>query len=391
MTAWVVRVQASTANFFLAVGNLSLRIIRRVLWPTRTRASPSTVCIYRIGNVGDIICALPAVRAIRREYPESRLLLLTSPGPRGLVGAIELLGGVDWLNEIIVYYPDDVSTWAGRWGLLKRLRTEHISLWVDLSSELASWHRQVRDMFFARLTGAHSAIGWHFSSLRLFSRAQSSLRSFPSEVERLLALVARDGISTEQVEFKLPIAAVHHEEVAGALRATGLDQPKIVAIAPGAKRSTNHWPVERFVEIGRRLHGQGFDVVVLGGGTDVSLCAEIAEGIGDKAQSLAGQLSLLGSCAMLERCRFLVCVDSGVQHMAAAVGTPCLSITSAREFPGKWRPWGKNVVLRHNIECNTCLLDACPIGNACMNAISVNETLAAIDLVMATETIHGYI
>ena len=117
-------------------------------------------------------------------------------------------------------------------------------------------------------------------------------------------------------------------------------------MAPGAKRSLSLWPVERFVAVGQHLTTKGFRVVVLGGIADVSVCQAVAEGIAGETINLAGRTSLKESCEVLKRCSLLICNDSGVQHLASAVGTACISIFSAHDMPGKWHPYGpENVVL----------------------------------------------
>jgi len=147
-----------------------------------------------------------------------------------------------------------------------------------------------------------------------------------------------------------------------------------VAIAPGAKRPANRWPIERYVEVGQELSRRGFHLLLLGGRGDEQSCAWIASQIGTDALNLAGRTSALESCEALRRCVFVVCNDSGVQHMAAAVGTPCVSIFSAREMRGKWYPHGaQHVVLREDVPCRACYLDECPRGNLCMKLVHVTD------------------
>jgi ADP-heptose:LPS heptosyltransferase len=66
--------------------------------------------------------------------------------------------------------------------------------------------------------------------------------------------------------------------------------------------------------------------------------------------------------------------------MAGAVGTPCISLFSARDMPNKWYPHGsRNLVLRKWVDCHTCLTEKCPYDNLCMNMITVDEVIEAID------------
>jgi ADP-heptose:LPS heptosyltransferase len=150
-------------------------------------------------------------------------------------------------------------------------------------------------------------------------------------------------------------------------------------VAPGAKRSANHWPESRWIEVARTLCAKGHRVVLLGTGAEAELCRRIADSAGPSAASLAGNTKLNELPAVLRRAIFAVCVDSGIQHVASAVGTPCVSLFSAREHKGKWHPQGHHTVIEKRIACHTCLLDRCPRDNLCMREISASEVIAACE------------
>jgi ADP-heptose:LPS heptosyltransferase len=118
---------------------------------------------------------------------------------------------------------------------------------------------------------------------------------------------------------------------------------------------------------------------LLGSPAEAGLCGRIAEAAGSRAGSLAGKTSLNHLPPILSRALFLVCVDSGIQHIASAVRTPCVSLFSARDYKGKWHPHGEHTVIEKRIACHTCMLDRCPRDNLCMHEISTREVLAACE------------
>lgn len=311
---------------------------------------------------------------MRRAYPEAHLTLLTSTGRRNSPGARELLEGVDWIDEIRCYEAGDIATLGGRWRLAMDLRHRRFDVWLNLSASLSSPLREFRDMIFARLAGARWARGWHIDTLHWARQAQSEHLAFPNEVDRVLTIVTRTGIPMQAVEFGLPRTAAVQARVDTLLPST--ESTAWVALAPGAKRSPNRWQPERFAAVGSWLVSRGVRVVLLGGPTEAGTCASIAAAIGPGASPLAGHLTLPESCEVLRRCRFAICVDSGVQHLASAVGTRCLSLFSFRDLRGKWHPYGdQHVVLQKWVPCHTCLLDECPNDNRCMKAIEVEEVI----------------
>lgn len=370
------RLQAAVIALGYRLLNGLLRLAAIVFWPSKRPKSAQSVLIYRIGNIGDVTCALPAMRAIRRAYPDARLTLLTSPGPKHLPGAKELLQDIAWIDEIRTYYPEEVASYAGRWRLLKDLRQRRIDLWFNLSASAPNLNlpREFRDMLFARLVGPRWARGWTVDAIVWGAQAQSLHLGFPGEADRLLNVIRQIGIDPQPVEFGLPILPVAQRKLDELTARLG--QVPWIAIAPGCKRSTNRWPIERFAEVARVLTEQGFSVMVIGGPGDAESGQYVVQATDGLGLNLAGRLSLVESIEALRRCQLAICVDSGIQHLASAVGTPTLSLFSAWQMRGKWYPHGtRNRVIQKLVPCHTCLLDTCPHDNRCMDAITTEEVI----------------
>ncbi|MBV8362317.1 MAG: glycosyltransferase family 9 protein [Deltaproteobacteria bacterium] len=325
--------------------------------------------------------------AISQNYPRAEVTLLSSPGRRGAPGASELLEGASWLKQLIIYYSDDLASRDRRRELLSQLRASEFDIWFELPASLVRMREILRNMLVARLAGAKWGYGWQLSTIRLAAQAQSERFTFPTEVERLVSIVMASGIPVESISYPLPIREHHQQRVSSLLNSVNTP---LVAIAPGAKRPTNRWPVERFAEVGRYLK-DNFAILVLGGASEQKICAEVATAVGRSTLNLAGKTSLLESAEILRRCRLAICNDSGTQHLAAAVGTPCISIFSRRDLKGKWWPYGsQHTVLYKDIGCHTCFLDNCPYENRCLNMVSAPEVVGSADRLLrplaATQT-----
>jgi ADP-heptose:LPS heptosyltransferase len=320
--------------------------------------------------------------AIRRAYPDAHLTLLTTPVLRNLPSAKDILDGAPWIDEIRVYYKDEIDTFAQQLKFIRALKKDPFDLWIELPIETSGPWRMLRNMAAARLAGAHWGCGWRLSFLPFARQAQVKYRqSFPNEVDRLLDVLRSCGfeLQSEAVTFPLPIGISERRKVDSLFDEYALASGRLAAIAPSAKREPNRWPPERFVRVGKHLTAMGFKLVILAGAGDRELCDQMVRQIGTDAFNLAGKTSILESCEMLRRCELLICNDSGVQHMASAVGTPCVSLFSARDMPGKWSPYGeRNLVLRKWVECHTCFAEKCPRENLCMKMIEVDEVIAAV-------------
>ena len=374
----LVALKARAADVLKVSANTLISLVRWCLWPGSRPTEAQNVCIYRIGNLGDIICALPAMQAVRDAYPNAKLTLLTSAGKRDGVGAQALLNGAPWLDDLVSYYIEDMATLRQRWRYFKQLRSRKFDAWIELSRNRITLRVVFRNMLAARLAGARWAYGWRISTIRWAAQAQSECKTFPNEVARLLHVTEACGIIAKERRFPLPLTEQHALTVDAVLKDFVPPGIAPVAIAPGAKRPTNRWPPERYAEVAQGLAERGFFVLFLGGPGEQEICQGMASRMGPRALSLAGRLSPLESCEALKRCAFVVCNDSGVQHMAAAVSTPCVSIFSFQDQPGKWHPYGpQHIVLQKYVPCHTCFLEYCPHDNLCVKLVEVSEVLEA--------------
>jgi ADP-heptose:LPS heptosyltransferase len=361
------------------LGNACIATLRMALWPRRRPAHAARVCVYRIGAIGDLVCATPALFAIRRAYPDAHLTLLTTPGKYSHSGhAEDLLGGAGWIDEIIVYDLDEVRTIKDRLAFGARLRARKFDAWFDLTLDRAKFTRIIRDMLLARLLGAQWASGWRLEHIGFAAKAEAEVKEFPDEIERLAGVLRACGIEGDATSFPPLVDELQDDSIGRFLRDVDADGRPLVAIAPGARRSCNLWPTDRFTAVCADLTAGGAAVFLIAGADDYSRCEQIGARSGSRATNLAGKLSLRESCALLRRCDLLICVDSGPQHLAAAVGTRCVAIFSQRNQRRRWYPHGsQHLVLEGSVECHTCLLDICPNDNRCMKQITVEQVLAA--------------
>jgi len=260
-----------------------------------------------------------------------------------------------------------------------KLRERKFDIWIAFPNNLANLSFTLRSILMARLTGAEWAYGWRIGTIRWAAQAQSECFQFPNEVERCMAIVKKIDVNPLEVVFPLPLNTCHMRVVDRLVEKHSLKGSHCVAIAPGAKRSTNRWPAERFGTVAKHLVECGLSVILLGGDSDVEICEKIVEIGGKEVINLAGQTSVLESCELLKRCLILICNDSGAQHLAVAVGTPCVSLFSFWQLRGKWWPHGtENTVLQKWVDCHTCFLDTCPFDNRCIKLIETDEVIECV-------------
>jgi len=272
---------------------------------------------------------------------------------------------------------------GGLRSLLKTVRDEQIDIWYQLPQSLGTFFQQARNIFFAKLAGVKWTWGYAVSTTRLFSRAQVNDLIHPQETQRLLDLLMLGGVPPVPVDFRLPISDSDRLTVAklGVISSLGRAR-KPLGINPGAKRPANRWPIDRFADIAKQWTEQGGYVVIFGGEQDRALGETISAASNGRALNLCGRTSLLQSAEALRHCGALLTNDTGTMHLAAAVGTPSVVAFSARDFLGKWQPWGDdNLVVRRDVPCSPCFKAVCPYDNLCLRKIGVDEIWNAIQAV----------
>ena len=367
------------ARFALAVKgafNLWLRLMRNLLF-LRRRAPQNLECIvvHLIGNVGDIVVAIPALVALRERYPESRLILFTSAGERerNLVGARELLDGASFLDGIEVYATEEIRSARGTFALLRRWRRLQPQLFVSLPPCNISPLSVVRNLLFARLTGASFGVGFEVVTLFLFSYEQALYKGlYPTEIARNLGHLKELGISSPSVSFEFgPPEATELRRIEKIARRS---RP-FVAVCPGGKQVGHRWPLERFIALAKYLkHERGLNLVAVGARFERELCDELLDAVGGGV-NLAGELSLRGTTELLSCALFLLTNDTGPMHLAAARATRVVAIYGSKDLAGRWHPAGEgHELFRARIACRQCLF-ADEESDHCVRQIEVEEVL----------------
>ena len=154
----------------------------------------------------------------------------------------------------------------------------------------------------------------------------------------------------------------------------GLQGRDIVGFGPGATYGpAKRWPAERWIELGRKLKDAGRPALIFGSFDESRLCKEIERNIGTTAVSLAGGTDIRQSAALIALCKTFVTNDTGVMHLAAAVGTRVIALFGSTN-PAWTKPWGGRHALLYTKEpCSPCYARTCRYGHYnCLHKLSVD-------------------
>lgn len=345
--------------FLYSVPNIILRTISLVLWPKGKPDSINNVCIYRVGNIGDLVCAIPALIAIKKKFPEAKISLLTSPGEKGNIGALETLRTAWFIDEIINYYTEEVSTMKGIYQLSKKLRKKNFDAWIYLPKELDTFLSLLKIMFFSKACKAKWSCGYFLTTNRRLNRYQFRGIFFLNEVERLKSILGKCiGINSLPYKYNFP-TSIDDEVKAKEICSIAKTNNVCVGFVTTAKRPHNEWPIDRFEALGRLIKEKYPEakIITVGGSDACQNTRYLKQQLGDDfVVDLSGRISLQVTSELLLFIDLLVTNNTGPMHMASMQNIPTIAIFSSAEFQGKWYPYGREtkVFINEAIPCAGC-------------------------------------
>lgn len=289
----------------------------------------------------------PLVRALRRRHPDARMTAVTR------TPFVPLLAHNPHLNEVIGW--DESVPLAVLAHRLRALRASHqLDLHGSLRSRALRWRVGGRWSTYPKRRLAREVL---IRTKRNIYRDRRPVAERYFDAARGLE-VKPDG-GPPEVFLSRPALAAAQDFLAS--RGLGVSR-QLIALAPGAAHFTKRWPPHHWIALGRRLLELGNDVVVLGGPNDAALGDTIAGAMEGSVANAAGGFDLLGSAALLKRARAVVSGDTGLMHLATAVGTPVVALFGPTVEPFGFFPYrAKATVLQRDLACRPCTAHGGPV------------------------------
>jgi heptosyltransferase-2 len=334
----------------------------------RHPTSPPNVLAVRFSSIGDVLLTTPLLRAIRHRHPTSRITVLTKSAH------VPLLSQNPHLSQVLALAPD--RTLASLAGELRKADYTHL---LDL-------HDNTRTRLLRTLVpGQWTSYPKHRIARAILIHTKRNLYRDPRPVaERYFSAARELDVTPDGEPPDLFLAPESIREAAEWLATTGLGRHRpLIALAPGAAHATKRWPFPHWRTLFHRVVQQGFDVAIVGGSDDASLGASLVNGARAHARNAAGRFGLQSTGALLQRATVLVSGDTGVMHMATAVGTPVVALFGPTVRPFGFFPYTSRArVIELGLPCRPCSSKGgprCPLGHhRCMLDITpdqVYETL----------------
>lgn len=287
----------------------------------------STIAIFRALQLGDMLCAVPALRALRHAYPHAHIALI------GLPWAADF-------SERFSTYIDEFILFPGYPGLPEQpvnakvtdafcdnIRTRKFDLLLQMQGNGFIVNPLIESL------GAKVTAG--FWRRRDYCPDVATYLEYPEdehEINRHLLLMEYLGIPSQGTDLEFPYSAV-------------MNLPDtFICVHPGSRGSARQWPARHFAALADFFAGEGYSIVLTGTSGEKPLTREVAARMDYPALNLAGQTSLDEIACLIHHAAALFANCTGVSHIAAALKTPSVIISMDGE-PHRWAP------LNHTLHC----------------------------------------
>jgi len=334
------------------------------------------VLVVRLRSIGDTVLTTPSLFALRRFLPDIQIDILLEDW------VAPVLDGSDLVDRVITLPRDST---AARARLARDLRSTRYDVVYNL-------HGGTTATFLTRATGARHRVGFeNYQYARLHNHVAPSpltiwQRPKLHSVEQQLALIGWTGVPvTDRPPTRLAVTESASISVGKKLEAAGFDSGESIAmIHPTAAFETKQWAVENFARVTEELCHRGLAPVIVVADHEQEIAQMLREESSGRCLTLA-DLSLPEVTALAARARLFVGNDSGIAHIAAATGSPCVVIFGSSNR-NHWRPWTMrpNEIVFEELSCQPCHGYFCAEFEKpeCILRVPVQRVVAAIDRVL---------
>lgn len=348
----------------------------------RISPAPNRILIKAVNWLGDLVMSLPAMRAVRRAYPDAYLAVLVR---RELAGFFD---GAAWLDEVIPYFvARGIRGLGDRRRIVADIRSHRFDLAVLMPNSFAA-------ALWATAAGVPRRAGFTADLRGAMLTAKAAVPADAREghqVNQWLAMVRETlAIAGDAQDFAIVAHAPHVARMREwlAARRRRPAAPMIAIAAAAAYGPAKQWPAEKFAGlIDRIAQHRETESVLVGAPAERARAEQVAALSRTGAIVAAGETGIGELIALLSLCSAFAGNDSGAMHLAAALGIPTVGIFGSTN-PLRTGPMGPRArFIWHHIECSPCLARTCRFGHYnCLRQIEPEEiaqSLAALQALPA--------
>lgn len=360
-----------------------LQVVARMpILPNRLRLS-HRILLIRPDHLGDVLLTTPAIRALREARPQLEIHMLVGP----------------WAASVMGSYPDVDYVLTVPFPGFSRQPKEGLSSPYQVAFNTSRHLRRIGydsavifrpdhwwGAMVAYLAGIPERIGYDMPDTTPFLTNALETRRDHAVIKNMRLVERWTGPTTpQQAILDFPVEDTHHREAYRILRDHGIHaEDKLICIHPGSGTWVKQWTPEKWAEVADILTEQlDAKIILTGTQAEMPLTQAVESHMQTPAVDLSGKTSIPQLAAIYTRSRVALGPDSGPLHLAAAVGTPTVTLFGPAD-PIEFSPWGphqKHIVLTTPIGCRPCRIldwaDDAPVNHPCVREITVAQVLEA--------------
>ncbi|ANH81886.1 ADP-heptose--LPS heptosyltransferase [Niabella ginsenosidivorans] len=301
------------------------------------------IAIFRVLKLGDLLCTVPAFRALRNAFPRAHIILL------GMTWAASFVKRFNSYIDEFMYFPgypglpeQDAAPSAIR-DFFNRIRKKRIDLLLQMQGN-GSVVNELLEQFHPALLAGFCLPGDVREQQRTFLAYPAHLH----EIHRLIALLQQLSIPDAGNELEFPLTPEDFRAFEQIKSSHSLKN--YLCIHPGSAAASRQWPPLHFAHIADHFAALGYTIVLTGSAEEKKLATHVSDLMHHAATNLAGETTLGSLGVLLSRAQGLITNCTGVSHMAAALKVRSVVISMDGE-PYRWAPL--NVQLHYTIDWTT--------------------------------------
>jgi len=326
-----------------------------------------SMLVVHQGALGDFILTLPALETLRKTFPEAESIIIGYPR------ILELVEQRFYAERILSIDQKGMASFFVRGGSLDPSFSQRFGKF-DLIAVFG------RDEEGALVGNLKRVCDGHILQINPFPSWGETIHL----TDYLLKQFSRRGFRISGLNPKLHLKESDRDWGRDFWRNRGLaakETSRVIILHPGSGSKKKVWPLDRFLSLAQMLQdGLGSKILILFGPAEGSEVERVFSEMDSQAFIQVKGLSLLKLASVIEGCRLFIGNDSGISHMAAALGIPTIAIFGPTD-PRAWSPRGEKVwVERNEIPCSPCSRERslqC-ISSECLKGIEIEEVLEGL-------------
>ncbi len=327
------------------------------------------ILVIKIGAIGDVILAVPSLRAIRNSFPNAYISVLVGAESR------LVLKKCPYIDDLIIYDRKGKGKGVkGVWQISSYIRQKTFDMSIDLQnnrkSHIIMWLGAVQ----RRFGYSNGKMGF------LLSDRLKYLNIGAGPIEEQFRVLKRAGINTVGLSRRLEIwpTTKDYSYIENLLKGEWMRENQIlVGVNIGGSWKTKRWPLKCFAKLLDMLASKDIRAVITASEKEMDLANDLAKMTNNKVINAADRTTVTQLAALIKRCKVYITSDSAPMHIASSMGANFIALFGPTDPRRHFEPTDRGVIIKKELTCSPCYKASCK-KIRCMESIGVNEVFKLV-------------